>query len=169
MMKLITVTMIRIVENAVAGPIFLVFISLYIPTGMVAKLDFARNAVAPNSPIEIAKLNNPATMIPGRSKGNSIFINVLNLDAPRLLATLSKVGSMVALVAAIMRFAKGKATKVCAIMITRPTFSYINEERYKLNNEKANEIEEIASGRITIIPLNDCSNVSLGVPLYVVS
>ncbi|GAH18206.1 unnamed protein product [marine sediment metagenome] len=50
---------------------------------------------------------------------------------------------------------KPKATNVCAITITRAIFSYINEERYKLNNEKANEIEEIASGSITITPLND--------------
>ncbi len=154
-MKLITVTIIRIVEKAVAAPIFLVFINRYIPTGIVAKFDLAKNVVAPNSPIEIAKLNKPAIMIPGSSKGNSIFMNVLNLDAPRLLATLIIVGSMVALVAAIMRFANGKATNVCAITITRAIFSYMNEERYKLNNEKANEIEEIVSGSITITPLND--------------
>ncbi len=79
---------------------------------MVAKFDLAKKYVAPNSPIEIAKLNKPATMIPGRRIGSSIFKKVLTREAPRLRATFIIVGSIFARVAAIMRLAKGKAISV---------------------------------------------------------
>jgi len=68
--------------------------------------------VAPNSPIEIAKLNNPAIIILGNNIGNSIFENAFNREAPRLIATFTVAESIFPLAAAIIRFAKGKAIRV---------------------------------------------------------
>ena len=101
--KLTPVIIMRIAENAAAGPIFRVLINRYIPTGIVAKFARAKKVVAPNSPTDTAKLNNPATIIPDNSRGISIFTKVLNREDPRLRATLITVGSRFDLVAVIMR------------------------------------------------------------------